>query len=106
MRLVLPFRLAPDTLAAPVSGPQHFLVNHPEKRKPVQVQRHRYKKQDVEGGVLSAALKLGNVNTRETSEISKFFCDSLASLRTRRSTVAIALFNPGRSSMPGDLAQT
>lgn len=34
MRLVLPFRLAPDTLAAP--------------------------------------LKLGNVNTRETSEISKF----------------------------------
>ena len=39
---------------------------------PVQVQRHRYKKQDVEGGVLSAALKLGNVNTRETSEISKF----------------------------------
>lgn len=30
------------------------------------------KKQDVEGGVLSAALKLGNVNTRETSEISKF----------------------------------
>lgn len=72
MRLVLPFRLAPDTLAAPVSGPQHFLVNHPEKRKPVQVQRHRYKKQDVEGGVLSAALKLGNVNTRETSEISKF----------------------------------
>ena len=37
-----------------------------------QVQRHRYKKQDVEGGVLSAALKLGNVNTRETSEISKF----------------------------------
>lgn len=51
---------------------QHFLMNHPEKRKPVQVQRHRYKKQDVEGGVLSAALKLGNVNTRETSEISKF----------------------------------
>ena len=73
MRLVLPFRLAPDTLAAPVPGPQHFLMNHPEKRKPVQVQRHRYKKQDVEGGVLSAALKLGNVkNTRETSEISKF----------------------------------
>ena len=63
---------APDTLAAPVPGPQHFLMNHPEKRKPVQVQRHRYKKQDVEGGVLSAALKLGNVNTRETSEISKF----------------------------------
>lgn len=31
-----------------------------------------HKKQDVEGGVLSAALKLGNVNTRETSEISKF----------------------------------
>lgn len=58
--------------AAPVPGPQHFLMNHPEKRKPVQVQRHRYKKQDVEGGVLSAALKLGNVNTRETSEISKF----------------------------------
>ena len=56
----------------PVPGPQHFLMNHPEKRKPVQVQRHRYKKQDVEGGVLSAALKLGNVNTRETSEISKF----------------------------------
>ena len=25
MRLVLPFRLAPDTLAAPVPGPQHFL---------------------------------------------------------------------------------
>ena len=48
MRLVLPFRLAPDTLAAPVPGPQHFLMNHPEKRKPVQVQRHRYKKQDVE----------------------------------------------------------
>ena len=72
MRLVLPFRLAPDTLAAPVPGPQHFLMNHPEKRKPGQVQRHRYKKQDVEGGVLSAALKLGNVNTRETSEISKF----------------------------------
>ena len=47
-------------------------MNHPEKRKPVQVKRHRYKKQDVEGGVLSAALKLGNVNTRETSEISKF----------------------------------
>ena len=70
--LVLPFRLAPDTLAAPVPGPQHFLMNHPEKREPVQVQRHRYKKQDVEGGVLSAALKLGNVNTRETSEISKF----------------------------------
>ena len=69
---VAPFRLAPDTLAAPVPGPQHFLMNHPEKRKPVQVQRHRYKKQDVEGGVLSAALKLGNVNTRETSEISKF----------------------------------
>ena len=68
MRLVLPFRLAPDTLAAPVPGPQHFLMNHPEKREPVQVQRHRYKKQDVEGGVLSA----GNVNTRETSEISKF----------------------------------
>ena len=63
---------AADTLAAPVPGPQHFLMNHPEKRKPVQVQRHRYKKQDVEGGVLSAALKLGNVNTRETSEISKF----------------------------------
>ena len=39
---------------------------------PDAVQRHRYKKQDVEGGVLSAALKLGNVNTRETSEISKF----------------------------------
>ena len=37
MRLVLPFRLAPDTLAAPVPGPQHFLMNHPEKRKPVQV---------------------------------------------------------------------
>lgn len=71
-RLVLPFRLAPDTLAAPVPGSQHFLMNHPEKREPVQVQRHRYKKQDVEGGVLSAALKLGNVNTRETSEISKF----------------------------------
>lgn len=68
MRLVLSFRLAPDTLAAPVPGPQH----HPEKREPVQVQRHRYKKQGVEGGVLSAALKLGNVNTRETSEISKF----------------------------------
>ena len=34
MRLVLPFRLAPDTLAAPVPGPQHFLMNHPEKRKP------------------------------------------------------------------------
>ena len=68
----LPIRLAPDTLAAPVPGPQHFLMNHPEKREPVQVQRHRYKKQDVEGGVLSAALKLGNVNTRETSEISKF----------------------------------
>lgn len=50
----------------------HFLMNHPEKREPVQVQRHRYKKQGVEGGVLSAALKLGNVNTRETSEISKF----------------------------------
>lgn len=47
MRLVLPFRLAPDTLAAPVPGPQHFLVNHPEKREPVQVQRHRYKKQGV-----------------------------------------------------------
>lgn len=47
-------------------------MNHPEKREPVQVQRHRYKKQGVEGGVLSAALKLGNVNTRETSEISKF----------------------------------
>ena len=31
MRLVLPFRLAPDTLAAPVPGPQHFLMNHPEK---------------------------------------------------------------------------
>ena len=30
MRLVLPFRLAPDTLAAPVPGPQHFLMNHPE----------------------------------------------------------------------------
>ena len=59
MRLVLPFRLAPDTLAAPVPGPQHFLMNHPEKREPVQVQRHRYKKQGVEGGVLSAALKLG-----------------------------------------------
>lgn len=58
--------------AGPVPGPQHFLVNHPEKREPVQVQRHRYKKQGVEGGVLSAALKLGNVNTRETSEISKF----------------------------------
>ena len=54
MRLVLPFRLAPDTLAAPVPGPQHFLMNHPEKREPVQVQRHRYKKQGVEGGVLSA----------------------------------------------------
>ena len=27
MRLVLPFRLAPDTLAAPVPGPQHFLMN-------------------------------------------------------------------------------
>ena len=67
MRLVLSFRLAPDTLAAPVPGPQHFL-----KREPAQVQRHRYKKQGVEGGVLSAALKLGNVNTRETSEISKF----------------------------------
>ena len=39
MRLVLPFRLAPDTLAAPVPGPQHFLMNHPEKREPVQVQR-------------------------------------------------------------------
>lgn len=37
MRLVLPFRLAPDTLAAPVPGPQHFLMNHPEKREPVQV---------------------------------------------------------------------
>ena len=34
MRLVLPFRLAPDTLAAPVPGPQHFLMNHPEKREP------------------------------------------------------------------------
>ena len=34
MRLVLPFRLGPDTLAAPVPGPQHFLVNHPEKREP------------------------------------------------------------------------
>ena len=44
MRLVLSFRLAPDTLAAPVPGPQHFLMNHPEKREPVQVQRHRYKK--------------------------------------------------------------
>lgn len=31
MRLVLPFRLAPDTLAASVPGPQHFLMNHPEK---------------------------------------------------------------------------
>ena len=72
MRLVLPFRLAPDTLAAPVPGPQHFLMNHLEKQKLVHVQRHRYEKQDVEGGVLSAALKLGNVNTRETSEISKF----------------------------------
>ena len=73
MRLVLPFRLAPDTLAAPVPGPQHFLMNHPEKREPVQVQRHRYKKQGVEGGVLSAALKLGNVNTRETSENQQVF---------------------------------
>lgn len=72
MRLVLPFRFSPDSSAASVSGPQHFLVNHPEKREPVQVQRHRYEQQDVEGGVLSAALKLGNVNTRETSEISKF----------------------------------
>ena len=37
MRLVLPFRLAPDTLAAPVPGPQHFLMNHPEKREPVAI---------------------------------------------------------------------
>lgn len=72
MRLVQPFRFAADILAASVSGPQHFLMNHPEKREPIQVQRHRYKKQDVEGGVLPAALKLRNVNTRETSEISKF----------------------------------
>lgn len=72
MRFVLPFRFTPDILAAPVSGPQHFLMNHPEKREPIQVQRHRYKKQDVEGGVLSTALKLSNMNTRETSKISKF----------------------------------
>lgn len=43
MRLVLPFRLAPDTLAAPVPGPR-ISSDHPEKREPVQVQRHRYKK--------------------------------------------------------------
>ena len=47
-------------------------MNHLEKQKFVHVQRHRYEKQDVEGGVLPAALKLGDVNTREASEISKF----------------------------------
>lgn len=72
MWLVLPLCFSPDVLAASVPGPQHFLMNHPEKREPVQVQSRRYEKQDVESGVLSAAFKLSNVNTRETSEISKF----------------------------------
>lgn len=72
MRLVLPFRFPPDIPAASVPAPQHFLMNHSEKRERVQVQRHCYEQQDVEGGVLSAPLKLSNVNARETSEISKF----------------------------------
>ena len=105
MRLVLPFRLAPDTPAAPVPGPQHFLMNHPEKRKLVQVQRHRYKKQDVEGWRFVGGPQAGQCEyERDQRNQQVFCCDSLASLRTRRSTVAIALFNPGRSSMPGDLA--
>ena len=70
MRPFLPFRPAPGIPVAPV--PQHFLMIHLEKQKLVLVQRHRYEKQDVEGGVLPAALKLGDVNTREASEISKF----------------------------------
>ena len=64
MRPFLPFRPAPGIPVAPVPVPQHFLMNH--------LERHRYEKQDVEGGVLPAALKLGDVNTREASEISKF----------------------------------